>query len=87
MKTSMPLEDDRPLAIMIMWILAGLFVAVGIWRLAKGLETDTSNLSGATEQAGRIMEFFECLIVSVGFWVTSVVLDLLAKIERNTRRR
>lgn len=73
MKTSD--EDDEPLAVLVLFVLAGLCVLAG---LIQGMQMP--GLGGI---------LFGCLAgasAGLGFWALAVIIRLLYKIERNTRR-
>lgn len=73
MKTSD--EDDEPLVVLVLFVLAGLCVLAG---LVQGMQMP--GLGGI---------LFGCLVgasAGLSFWALAVVIRLLHKIERNTRR-
>jgi hypothetical protein len=72
MKTT---DDDEPLVVLVLFVLAGLCVLAG---LIQGMQMP--GLGGI---------LFGCLAgasAGLGFWALAVIIRLLYKIERNTRR-
>jgi hypothetical protein len=79
--------DDRPLAILVLWALAGVNAIFGMWCLVEYMGADTKSADGLIMQAQMVLRMLSAFAGAAGLWVGSVVIDLLWKIERNTRGR
>lgn len=70
MKTSPPQDNDEPIIVLVLFVLAGLCVLGG---LVIALDNPAGGL-GAGLSSGAMM------------WATAVLIRVLHRIERNTRR-
>ena len=75
MKTSPPSDDDEPLVVLVLFVLAGICVLAGL----------ASGVPAGTVQAFLMGSLFGCS-GALGFWALAVIIRLLHRIERNTRR-
>lgn len=76
MKTSPSLnDDDEPLVVLVLFVLAGLCVLAGI----------ASGMPAGTMSAILFGALFGCS-GALAFWSLAVIIRLLHRIERNTRR-
>lgn len=75
MKTSPPHDDDEPLVVLVLFVLAGLCVLAGV----------VSGMSAGSTAAILFGTLYGCS-GALGFWSLAVIVRLLHRIERNTRR-
>ena len=70
-----PSQDDEPLVVLVLFVLAGLCVLAGV----------ASGVPAGTVSAILFGTLFGCS-GALGFWSLAVIIRLLHRIERNTRR-
>jgi hypothetical protein len=75
MKTPPPSDDDEPLVVLVLFVLAGLCVLAGI----------ASGIPAGTVPAILFGALFGCS-GALACWSLAVIIRLLHRIERNTRR-
>ena len=75
MKTPPPQADDEPIVVLVLFALAALCVVGGI---VQGVQVE----SGMGLFLGLLMGSASAL----GFWALAVIIRILHRIERNTRR-
>lgn len=75
MKTPPPSDDDEPLVVLVLFVLAGLCVLAGV----------ASGIPAGTVPAILFGALLGCSGALV-FWSLAVIIRLLHRIERNTRR-
>ena len=81
------MKEEQPLTILVLRVLAGLTGLLCCIGLFQWVAANGNSEEGVMQQARALNLFFSGASLSLMLWVASVLVDVLAKIERNTRAR